>query len=68
MTKMNEIKKMKDADLSKLVAEKREAIRSFRFNMGSRDVRAKRTARKEVARALTEMQARRTTPVTADNA
>lgn len=58
MTKMNEIKKMKDSELIALVTEKREAIRGFRFGTGGRDVRAKRSSRKEVARALTELTAR----------
>lgn len=68
MSKMNEIKKMKDADLATLVSEKREAVRSFRFNVSGRDARAKRTARKEIARALTELQLRRQNPAAADNA
>lgn len=55
---MNDIKKMKDAELATFVAEKREVVRTFRFGTGGRDVRAKRTARKETARALTELQAR----------
>lgn len=58
MTKMNEIKKMKDSELVDFVLTKREAIRGFRFGTGSRDVRAKRSSRKEVARALTELTAR----------
>ncbi len=62
MTKMNDIRKMKDAELAAFVGEKREAVRGFRFNAGSRDVRALRAAKKEAARALTELQARRTAP------
>jgi ribosomal protein L29 len=58
MTKMNDIKKMKDAELATLVSEKREEVRAFRFDTGGKDVRAKRTAKKDVARALTELQAR----------
>jgi len=59
MTKMNEIKKLKDSDLSSLVSEKRESIRSFRFGTAGRDASAHRIARKDIARALTELQARR---------
>ena len=58
MTKMNEIKKMKDGDIATFVGEKREIIRSFRFGTGGQNVGAKRQARKEIARALTELQAR----------
>jgi ribosomal protein L29 len=59
MSKTNEIKKKNDTELASLVSEKREAVRAFRFNIGGRDVRAKRAARKDIARALTELQARR---------
>ena len=58
MTKMNDIKKMKGEELSKFVAEKREAVRSFRFGTGGKDVSAARVARKDIARALTELKAR----------
>lgn len=58
MNKMNEIRKMKDSELLAFVAEKRETDRSNRFGMGGRDAHAARAARKEVARALTELQAR----------
>lgn len=63
MTKMNDIKKMKDAELSSFVTEKREVIRSFRFGTGGQNVNAARTARKDVARALTELKARTTTKI-----
>lgn len=58
MTDMKEIKKMKDKDLAALVEEKRESVRSFRFGAGSRDVRAVRTAKKEIARVLGELTTR----------
>lgn len=48
-------------DLQKLVADKREALRVFRFGgAGSRtrDVRSGRNLRKEIAQALTELKAR----------
>lgn len=60
MTKMNDIKKMKDAELSSFVAEKRETIRSFRFGTGGQNVSAAQIARKDVARALTELKSRAT--------
>lgn len=59
---MKDIAQKKDTDLVKLLAEKREELRAFRFNMtGSamRDVRAARTNKKDVARILTELNARR---------
>ena len=58
MTKMNDIKKMKDADLAKLVSEKREVVRGFRFGTGSKNVGELRESRKDVARALTELNLR----------
>ena len=56
---MKEIKKMNDKDLASFVKEKREEIRAFRFNAAARDVRAVRTARKEIARGLTELTSRK---------
>jgi len=58
---MNDIKKQSIEDLKKSVAEKRVAIRTFRFGgAGSRtrNVREGRNLRKEVARILTELRAR----------
>ena len=48
--------------LAQTLAEKREALRVFRFNVtGSarRDARSQRTTRKDVARILTELNRRR---------
>ncbi len=53
MTKMKEIEKKSDAELNTFVSEKREAVRQARFGTGSRDVKATRTNKKEIARALT---------------
>lgn len=58
---MADIKKQDVAELQKQVADKREALRVFRFGgAGSRtrDVRAGRTLRREIAQALTELRAR----------
>lgn len=55
---MSEIKKMKDGELLSMIGEKREVVRAFRFGTGGQNVGAKRQARKEVARALTELKAR----------
>jgi ribosomal protein L29 len=47
--------------LHKEIAEKREALRSFRFGSAgsrTRNVREGRNIRKDVARMLTEMKAR----------
>ena len=59
MQTMKEITKMKDKDLVDLVEEKRESVRNTRFNASARDVRAVRTAKKEIARALTELTTRK---------
>lgn len=56
-----EIQKKDDKALVALVTDKREAVRAFRFgNAGSstRDVRQVRTDKKEIARALTELNTR----------
>lgn len=59
MTK--ELKDKNGEDLKKLVADKREALRVFRFGgAGSRtrNTREGRNLRKEIARLLTELRAR----------
>ncbi len=58
---MADLKDMKNEDLQKLIADKREALRTFRFGgAGSRtrNVREGRTLRKEIAQILTELRAR----------
>lgn len=58
---MADIKKQSVEDLHKEIADKREALRSFRFaGTGSRtrNVREGRTLRKDIARILTELRAR----------
>lgn len=59
---MADIKNQSVEDLKKAIAEKRAALRTFRFGgAGSRtrDVREGRNLRKEIARLLTELNARR---------
>lgn len=58
MTKMKDIRNMKDTELTSLVNEKREEIRNFHFNAAARDVRAVRAAKNDIARALTELNDR----------
>ena len=58
MTDMQEIKKMSDKDLTSLVEEKRTEMQKSRFNAAERNVKATRAAKKEIARALTELTAR----------
>lgn len=58
MAKMTDIKKMSDADLAKMVSEKREAVRAFRFGTGREKVGEWRENRKDVARGLTELNFR----------
>jgi ribosomal protein L29 len=53
---MKDLMKKTREDLNKLLAEKREALRQFRFNVAGskvRDMRDGRDARKEIARILT---------------
>jgi ribosomal protein L29 len=55
---MNDIAKMNDKDLASFISKKREEVRADRFSVGTRDVRAVRTAKKEIARARTEQTKR----------
>lgn len=58
---MKEIRKKTDKDLLKTLGEKREEIRHFRFGTagaGTRDVRAVRTGKREIAQILTEINVR----------
>ncbi|OGG74088.1 50S ribosomal protein L29 [Candidatus Kaiserbacteria bacterium RIFCSPLOWO2_01_FULL_54_20] len=60
---MTDMTKQSTEDLKKSIAEKRVALRTFRFGgAGSRtrNVREGRNLRKEVARALTEIRKRET--------
>lgn len=59
--KKEDFTKKKDSELAELLAEKREEVRTFRFNAAGsalRDVRAVRLAKKSIARILTERSAR----------
>lgn len=59
---MKDIKNTTEKDLMKLVAEKREAVRNFRFNLSgskTKNVKEGRTNRKEIARILTELNSRK---------
>lgn len=61
---MKDIQKMKDAELVAHVNEKRQELRKFRFGVagaGTRDVKAARNAKKEIARTLTELANRKNT-------
>ena len=64
MTKMIDIKKMKESEIATLIKEKREVVRQTGFGMGVKNTNAAREARKDIARALTELQARQANPVT----
>ena len=58
---MKELKEKNITDLKTLLAEKRESVRAFRFGMAgstSRNVKATRTTKREIARILTEMTLR----------
>lgn len=59
---MKDIKNTNEKDLLKTLAEKREAVRNFRFGMGGsklKNVKEGRGVRKEIARILTEVNARK---------
>ena len=63
MTKMQNIQKKSDAELVSLVKEARETIRAERFkDKFSRKAGIIREAKKDIARALTELSARRRNP------
>ncbi|MEK7614570.1 MAG: 50S ribosomal protein L29 [Patescibacteria group bacterium] len=60
--KKNEIKTASVADLDKLVAEKREALRLFRFGVAGskvKNVKEGSALKKEIARILTERTLRK---------
>jgi len=59
---MTEYKKKNAEDLTKLLNEKREVVRAFRFDVsgsGKKNVKVSGLARKEVARILTEIASRK---------
>jgi ribosomal protein L29 len=61
---MEELKKKNDKELKQLLAEKREALRDFRFSMkGSRirDTKGGVALRKDIARILSLVRERTTT-------
>jgi ribosomal protein L29 len=63
---MSDFKEWSTEDLSKEVADKREALRSFRFGESggrTRNVREGRNLRREIARMMTELNSRRTQKV-----
>ncbi len=55
---MKEIQKKDDKNLVAYVQEKREEVRAYRFGAGTRNVKALRTAKKEIARSLFELSTR----------
>ncbi len=60
MTKKNSLKNHSNEELTKLVSDKREDLRALRFSVAgskNRNVKAGRTIRKEIARALTLLNA-----------
>ncbi len=61
MTKMVDLQKKNDTDLTSFVKEKREALRQERFAVAgskSRNVKHIRESRKDIARALTALSSR----------
>lgn len=61
---MRDIKGKEKKDLIAMLAEKRAALRSFRFNIAGakvKNVKEGRNLRKDVARILTELNAKKLT-------
>ncbi|OIO31176.1 hypothetical protein AUJ77_00545 [Candidatus Nomurabacteria bacterium CG1_02_43_90] len=59
---MNEYKKKSAEDLMKLLNEKREVVRAFRFDItgsAKKNVKVSVTSRREIARILTELNIRK---------
>lgn len=57
----DDIKKKTNTDLQKLLNEKRDELRQFRFNSAgarTRNVKEGQNARKQIARILTELNGR----------
>ncbi len=62
MSNYKDIQKKSDKDLVAFVKEQRESLRKSRFGAagaGSADVKTVRTAKKNIARSLTELNARK---------
>ena len=60
--KKSNLKETKEIELAKMLAEKREAFRSFRFSVAgskSKNVKEGMNLRKDIARILTELRARK---------
>jgi ribosomal protein L29 len=65
MTNMQDIQKKSDQELVELTQASREAVRTERFkDKFSKNAAVIRSNKKDVARALTELNARRNKPVT----
>jgi ribosomal protein L29 len=65
MTNMQDIQKKSDQELVELTQASREAVRTERFkDKFSKNAVVIRSNKKDVARALTELNARRNKPVT----
>ena len=62
MLKMKEITAKTPADLTKMIAEKREALRVFRFGAAgakTKNVREGRAIRKDIARMMTALNSKK---------
>ena len=61
MAKSNDIKNKTSEELTGLLSEKRQSLRTFRFDVSgskARNVKQGRNTRKEIARILTEVNSR----------
>ena len=64
MKPMKELEAMSDAEITAFIEAERATAQTHRFGIGGRDVKASRTAKKNVARALTVLTARNTVTTT----
>ena len=56
---MKDVAKQKDAELTKMLREKKEALRKVRFGVGKNNTpSAHKTLRREIARIMTELTIR----------
>jgi ribosomal protein L29 len=61
---MKELKNKTPQEITKLIAEKREVLRHFRFGSAgakTKNVKLSRTTKKEIARMMTELSLRKNT-------
>lgn len=61
MTDMKTIREKDDKALASFITEQRTVVQNARFGMGGGDVKAAKAAKKDIARAMTELSTRANT-------